>query len=118
MIKDVSAYIAAAPKSVRPKLKQLRTIIKKTAPKATEKLSYQMPYYGYRGRLVYFACARSHIGLYIPPPVLAEHKQELTSYSTTKATVRFPFDKPLPASLIRRLIKTRMKKNEEKARKK
>jgi len=112
----VSAYIASAPKETQAKLKQIRKIIKSVAPKAEERLSYGMPYYGYKGRLAYFAYAKAHIGFYVPPPVIAEHKKELKGYTTATATVRFPLDEKLPVALIKKLIKARMKKNEEKRR--
>ena len=110
--KNVDAYIAAAPKEVQGKLKELRAIIKSVALKAEERISYGMPYYTYKGRLAYFALAKAHIGLYIPTPVIEDHKHELADYETTKATVRFPPDKKLPVALIKKLIKERMKKNE------
>jgi uncharacterized protein YdhG (YjbR/CyaY superfamily) len=110
--KDVSAFIAAAPKEIRGKLRDLRSIIRKTAPAAEEKISYGIPYYAHHGRLVYFNVWQAHIGLYIPTPVLAEHKGELAAYETTSATIRFPLDKKLPVALIKKLVKARMKKNE------
>ena len=109
---DVDAYIAAAPKEVQGKLKELRAVIKKTAPTAVERISYGMPYYAYKGRLAYFSFWKAHIGLYLPTPVIAEHKAELKAYETTMATVRFPLDKKLPVALIRKLVRARMKKNE------
>jgi uncharacterized protein YdhG (YjbR/CyaY superfamily) len=115
--KDVDAYIAAAPKEVQGKLKELRAVIRKTAPAAEERISYGMPYYAYNGRLAYFSLWKAHIGLYIPTPVIEEHEKELAAFETTDATVRFPFDKKLPVALIRRLVKARMKKNEAKKRK-
>jgi uncharacterized protein YdhG (YjbR/CyaY superfamily) len=111
--KDVDAYIAAAPKEVQPKLKEMRAIIKKTAPQAVEGISYGMPYYAYKGRLAYFSPWKKHIGLYIPTPVLNDHKSELAGYENTKATVRFPLEKKLPAALITKLVKARMKINEQ-----
>ncbi len=108
----VTAYIAGAPKGVRGKLAQLRAAIKAAAPKAEERLSYGMPYYHYKGRLAYFAFAKRHIGLYVPPPVVAEHKKELKKYETAMATVRFPNDKPLPLGLVKKLIRARVKKND------
>ena len=110
--KNVDAYIEAAPKEARAKLVQLRKIIKATAPKAEERISYGMPHYGYKGRLAYFRLVKAHIGLYVPPPVIEEHKNELADYETAKATVRFPLDKTLPVTLIKKLVKARMKKNE------
>jgi uncharacterized protein YdhG (YjbR/CyaY superfamily) len=115
--KDVNAYIAAAPKAVQGKLKELRAVIRKTEPAAEERLSYGMPYYAYNGRLAYFSIWKSHIGLYIPTPVLEEHKSDLRAYETTSATVRFPLDKKLPVALIRKLVKARVKKNLAKGKK-
>ena len=112
--KSVDAYINSAPREVRAKLVQLRRIIKSVAPKAEEKISYGMPYYGYKGRLAYFALAKAHIGLYISPPVIQEHKSELKGYETAKATVRFPLNKKLPVALIKKLVRARVKKNEKK----
>lgn len=109
----VEAYIAAAPKEVRGKLKELRSIIKSAAPKAEEKISYGIPYYGYHGRLAYFRYAKQHIGLYIPPPVIQEHKKELAGYKTAKATVQLPIDEPLPVWLIKKMVKVRAKINEK-----
>ena len=112
--KDVDAYIATVPKEVRSKLKELRAAIRKAAPGAEESISYGMPYYSYKGRLAYFRLSKKHIGLYIPPPIIEEHKSELEDYETAKATVRFPLNKRLPAPLVRKLIKAGMKKNDAK----
>lgn len=112
--KTVDEYIAQAPKDVQGKLRQLRSFIKAAAPKAEEKLSYGMPYYGYKGRLAYFAYAKKHVGLYVMPPTVEEHKDELKKYKTAKSTVRFPLDQELPSSLITKLIKVGVKRNEEK----
>ena len=109
--KNVDAYIATAPKEVQRKLKELRAAIRKAAPDAEERISYGMPYYGYKGRLAYFAAFKKHIGLYVPTPVIEEHKSELKDYEAANATVRFPLDKKLPVMLIKKLVKARMKKN-------
>ena len=111
---DVDAYIEAAPKEAQAKLKELRTAIREAAPTAVERISYGMPYYDYKGRLVYFRLAKAHIGLYVPTPVIEEHKSELADYETAKATIRFPLDKKLPITLIKELVKARMEKNESK----
>ena|SRR2546422_8637431 len=110
--KDVDAYIATAPKEVRAKLKEIQAVVRKAAPDAEERISYRMPYYSYKGRLAYFAAFKNHIGLYVPTPVVEEHKNELKNYEAAKATVRFPLDKKLPLGLIKKLVKARMKKNE------
>lgn len=113
--RTVGEYVRGAPKEVRGKLLQLRKLIKAVAPKAEERISYGIPYYGYKGRLAYFQYATSHIGLYIPPPVIQQHERELKSYETATATVRFPLGKALPVALIRKLIKARLAINEQKA---
>ena len=108
---DVSAYIAEAPKDARAKLRQLRSIVKRTAPGAQEGISYRMPVYRYHGTLVWFAAFKNHLSIFIRPPVIAEHKRELKGYETTKSAVHFTLDKPLPVTLIRKLVKARIAKN-------
>ena len=110
--KDVNEYIAKAPKEVRGKLKELRKIIKSVAPTAEEKISYGMPYYGYKGRLAYFAYAKNHIGLYAMPPVIQDHIKDLKKYRTATATIRFPLNEKLPVALIKKLVKAGVRNNE------
>lgn len=110
---DVDSYIAGAPKETRSRLREIRAVIRKAAPNALEKISYSMPYYGYKGRLAYFAAYKNHIGLYIPPPVNEDHSGELKGFETSKGTVQFPHEKPVPTALVRKLIKARLKLNEE-----
>jgi len=110
--KDVDEYIARAPKKVQDKLRDIRIAIREAAPTAVESISYGMPYYDYKGRLAWFGLAKAHIGLYVRPPVVEEHKKELTDFETTKSTVRFPLDKKIPVRLIKKLVKARMEKNE------
>ena len=112
-VKDVGEYISQAPKEVQGRLRQIREAIKAVAPKAEEKISYRMPYYGYKGQLAYFAYFKNHIGLYIPPPVIQENKSDLEGYKTAMATVQFPHDKKLPIGLVKKLVKARVKKNDK-----
>lgn len=112
--KDVGEYISRAPKEAQGELEELRAAIREAAPTAVERISYGMPYYDYKGRLAYFRVTKAHIGLYIPPPGIEEHKNELADYETAKATVRFPLDKKLPVALIKKLVKAGMTKNEAK----
>jgi uncharacterized protein YdhG (YjbR/CyaY superfamily) len=116
--KNVDEYIAQVPKEVQEKLQELRAVIKSTAPGAEERISYGMPHYFYKGRLVYFQLWKKHIGLYVPTPVLEEHKSELKGYETTNATVRFPLDEKLPLDLIKKLVEARVRKNDEAEKKK
>jgi uncharacterized protein YdhG (YjbR/CyaY superfamily) len=110
--KEVDAYISAAPKEAQRKLREVRAAIKAVAPTADESISYGMPYYDYKGRLAWFGLHRSHIGLYLRPPVVEEHKKELAGYETTKSAIHLPLDRKIPVSLIKKLVKARMKKNE------
>lgn len=109
---SVDDYIESAPKEAQERLRRIRAAIKEVAPEAVERISYGMPYYDYKGRLIYFGVAKAHIGLYIPTPVLDEHREELSDYATTNATLRLPLDKELPIGLIKKLVKARMQKNE------
>jgi uncharacterized protein YdhG (YjbR/CyaY superfamily) len=113
MAPEVDSYIAGAPEAERKKLEQLRKIIVSVAPCAIERISYGMPHYRYKGQLAYFRLCNTHLGLYIPPPVIAEHRRELKEYKTTKAAVHLPLNERIPAALVRMLIKARKKKNEE-----
>jgi len=110
--KTVDEYIASAPVDVQKKLREIRKIIKSIAPDAEEKMSYGMPYFGYKGRLAYFSFTKTHVGLYVMPPVVQDHRKELAGYSTSTATVRFPLDKELPVKLVEKLVKAGVKNNE------
>lgn len=109
--KDVDGYIASAPKEVQIKLKQLRGIIQDAAPNANESISYGMPYYFYSGRLVYFGLFKNHIGLFIPPPIIEQYKMELKDFNKTKSSLHLSLNNDLPVSLIKKLIKARIKWN-------
>jgi uncharacterized protein YdhG (YjbR/CyaY superfamily) len=110
--KEVDDYIAAAPREVQAKLKAVRAAILDVAPDAAESISYRIPYYSYKGRLAWFGFYRTHIGLYLRPPVIEEHKSELSGYETTKSAVHLPLDKKVPVQLIKKLVRARMEKNE------
>lgn len=111
----VDAYIAAAPKTVQPMLRELRQAIRSAAPKAEEKISYRMPFYAYHGRLIYFAAHRNHVGMY---PIIGREKdlyaKELKPYMVEKATLQFPIGSRLPISLVKKIVKARAKENEAK----
>ena len=109
----VDEYIAAAPAGVRAKLREMREAIRAAAPEAEESISYRIPYYSYRGRLVWFGLFSEHISLFVRPPVLQEHRDELKGYSRTKSALHLPLDRKIPSALVRELVKAAMKKNEE-----
>ncbi len=108
--KDIDAYLAALPVGQRAVLQKLRQTIKATAPEAVESISYQMPTFKYKGRpLIYFGAAKNHCAVYGMSSVFEAHKSELEPYVTSKGTIRFPADKPLPAALVKKLVKAQMK---------
>jgi uncharacterized protein YdhG (YjbR/CyaY superfamily) len=108
--KDIDEYIAGFPSDVQELLEKLRRTIRKAAPGVEEKISYQIPTFTLKGRyLIYFAAYKKHIGLYPAPRGVEEFKEELSGYEGGKGTVRFPFDKPIPYDLVRRIVKFRVK---------
>lgn len=112
-VTNVDQYIKGYPKDIQKTLKEIRAIIKKSAPKAEEVISYGMPAYKYHGMLAYFAAHTNHVGLYPMPSGIMKFKKELEPYipAKTKSTIQFPFGKKLPTGLITKVIKWRMKEN-------
>jgi uncharacterized protein YdhG (YjbR/CyaY superfamily) len=109
--KNFEDYAANYPMQVRQMLTKVRQTIKKAAPSAKERISYGMPAYTLDGILVWFAAHQSHIGFYPRKSAIIAFKKELAPYKQAKGSVQFPFDKPLPLSLITRMVKFRMKEN-------
>jgi len=107
----VDTYIKSFPKDVALKLQSIRAIVKKTAKDAEEVLSYQMPAYKLNGMLIYFAAFKNHIGFYPFSSAIKFFKKDLVKYKTSKGTVQFPLDEPLPLQLIRKIILFRVKEN-------
>lgn len=116
--KDVDSYIATFPKDVQATLEQVRNVIKSSAPKAEEVISYNMPAYKYLGLLVYFAGYKQHIGFYPTASGITVFKNELSNYKNAKGSVQFPLDKPMPLALIKKMVKHRVKENQEKEKRK
>jgi uncharacterized protein YdhG (YjbR/CyaY superfamily) len=108
----VDDYLAALPEEARVTLEKIRKTIKAVAPKATEGISYQMPMYKQHGMLVGFAAFKDHCSFFPGAEPIAAHKDELKAYKTSKGTIRFPIGKPLPAALVKKLVKTRIAENE------
>ena len=111
----VDDYIRAANGDARRKLTAIRRAIREVAPAATERISYGMPHYEYEGRLAWFGLQRNHIGLYLRPPAIQEHPKELEGYVTTKSAVHFPLGRAVDLSLVKKLVRARMKMNEAEA---
>jgi uncharacterized protein YdhG (YjbR/CyaY superfamily) len=108
-------YIAGFPKETQKVLQQVRTTIKKAAPKAEEKISYGMPAFTLNGNLVYFAGYKNHIGFYALPTGHKAFQKELSGYKSGKGSVQFPLDQPMPLALIAKIVKFRIKEMAEKA---
>jgi uncharacterized protein YdhG (YjbR/CyaY superfamily) len=115
---NVDEYIALFDNNVQEQLQQLRQAIKEAAPQAEEIISYKMPAYKQTGMLVYFAAYKRHIGFYPTASSIIKFMNEFTNYKTSKGAVQFPIDKPLPLVLIQKIVKFKVRENEEKARKK
>lgn len=111
----VDEYIALAEPKVKKALQEIRKTIKATAPKAEEVISYQIPGYKYHGMLVFFAGWKNHISLYPAPWGADDLKKEMSAYEGSKGTIKFPLDKPMPLTLIKKMVKYRMKENETRA---
>ena len=110
----VDQYIAAFPTDVKKRMQQLRKTIKAAAPKADEMISYQMPGYKYFGMLVYFAAYKNHIGFYPGAGGVLEFYKKLSLFKSAKGSVQFPHDRPIPYDVISKIVKFRVKQNEEK----
>ena len=113
--KNVDEYINGFPSDVQAKLEKIRKTIRTNAPQAEEVISYGIPGYKYHGVLIYFAGFANHISIYPAPRQHAAFKNELAPYKGGKGTVQFPNDKPIPFELVKRIVKFRVKLNEEKS---
>ena len=113
----VKAYLAKVPEPARTTLEKTRAIIKSAAPKdATECLSYGMPAFRYKGALVCYAAFKDHCSFFpCQASLIDEMKDELKSYRTSKGTLQFPLDKPLPTALVKKMVKARVANNEQRA---
>lgn len=112
---NVDDYILSFPKDIQLLLEELRTTVRKAAPKAEEVISYGMPAYKQNGMLVYFAAHKTHVGFYPTSSGIAHFKNQLAKYPLSKGTVQFPLDKKLPLALITKIVKFRVKENQDKA---
>jgi uncharacterized protein YdhG (YjbR/CyaY superfamily) len=108
---NIDDYIAGFPEEIQRKLQEIRSAIKAAAPSAEEAISYNIPTFKLNGNLVHFAAFKAHIGFYALPTGHDEFKTELANYKHAKGSVQFPFDQKLPISLIKKMVKFRVKEN-------
>lgn len=116
--KDIDEYIQRNPKDIQIILKKIRAAVRKAAPNAGEGISYQIPAFKLEGNLVYFAAFSEHISFFPTSSGVAKFKKELAKYETSKGTIKFPLDQPIPYGLIMKITKFRVKEIMEKAKKK
>ena len=119
---EVDKYISRCPQEAQGDLAKIRAAIKAAVPGATERTDYfQMPGYSdprieyYDGMFAWFSFKQPHIRLHVPPSVIEAHRAELAGYATTKAIISFPKGKPVPVTLVKKLVKASLKAMKEKS---
>jgi len=112
--KNIDEYISTFPKETAKILQQVRMAVSKAAPKAEETISYRMPAFRYKGKIIiYFAGYKKHIGLYATPAAHTAFQKELSVYKQGRGSVQFPLDQPMPLDLIKRIIMFKVKQQDE-----
>jgi uncharacterized protein YdhG (YjbR/CyaY superfamily) len=116
--KDIDEYLAGVPEPARGTLNKVRAAIRAAVPpEATEAITYRIPTFKYKGSLLAFAAFKNHCSLFpMSMAVIAAFKDELKGFHTSKGTIHFPLDKPLPAVLLKKMVKARVAQNEERKR--
>lgn len=116
--KTVDEYLAGVPEPARSTLNEIRAVIRSAVPpETTEVISYRMPMFKYKGLLIGFAAFSDHCSLFpMGSSALCDLEDELKAYSRSKGTIRFPLNKPLPATLVKKIVKARLAQNERKNR--
>ncbi|MBV6450184.1 MAG: hypothetical protein MHPDNHAH_00905 [Anaerolineales bacterium] len=111
---SIDEYIAACPEQSQAYVQKIRETIRSAAPKAKERISYQLACFELNGKnLVHFGGWKSHVSMYPIPSGTKEFTKEIAQYADGKGTIKFPLDKPLPLRLIRQVVKLRIKENLE-----
>ncbi len=113
--KTVDEYLANTPEPARTTLKHIRAVIKSVVPKdTTEVISYRIPMFKYKGMLVGYAAFAKHCSLFpTGSGVIEKFAKDLKSYRTSRGTIQFPPDKPLPDALLKKIVKQRVTENRE-----
>jgi len=107
--RNVDEYLAGVPEPARTTLSKIRAAIRSAVPpEATETISYRIPAFRHKGVLVWFAAFSNHCSLFPTASVIEAFKNELKGFATSKGTIQFPTDKPLPAALVKKLVKARV----------
>jgi uncharacterized protein YdhG (YjbR/CyaY superfamily) len=115
--KNFDEYLAGVPEPARSTLNEMRAAIRSAVPpEATETISYRIPAFKHKRVLVWFAAFSNHCSLFPTASVIEVFRNELKGFTTSKGTIHFPTDKPLPAALIKKLVKARVAQDESKKR--
>jgi len=113
---SIDQYVAEFPEATRKVLEEMRALIRETAPAAVETISYGIPTFDSGGRhLVHFAGHARHVGLYPTPSGIEAFAKDLEPYKQGKGSVQFPLDQPLPADLIRRIVRFQLERSATRA---
>lgn len=114
--KTVNEYIARVPQPARALIGKMRAAIRSVVPpEAAETISYRIPAFrSSKGVLVWYAAFSDHLSLFPTASVIAAFKKELKAFSTSKGTIHFPTEKPLPIALIKKIVKARMAQLDDK----
>ena len=113
-VRTIDDYVKTFPKNTQKILETMRQTIRKAAPHAVEAISYQIPTFKLNGNLVHFAAFKNHIGFYPTSSGTKAFKKELSHYKGAKGSVQFPLDEPIPYDLVKKIVKFRVKENQEK----
>lgn len=116
--RDIDEYIVQFPPDVANILRKVRSTIRKAAPDADEAIKYPIPTFVYNGNLVHFGGFKTHIGFYPTPTGIEKFIDELSKYEGAEGSVQFPIDKPIPYSLVAKIVKFRVSENGRKLAKK
>ncbi len=111
---SIDEYISTFPEDIQTILQKIKRIIRQSAPKAEETISYCIPTFKLNGNLVHFAAFKDHIGFFPTSSPRRAFKKELSKYKGGPGTIQFPLDKPIPYPLIKKIVKYRVKENLEK----
>src|SRR4030081_703388 len=113
--KNIDEYLAVVPDPASGTLNKIRAAIRSAVPpEATETISYRIPAFKHKGVLVWFAAFSNHCSLFPTAAVIEAFKSELKGFSTSKGTIHFPTDKPVPIGLVKKLVKARIAQSESK----
>ena len=114
-VTTIDEYIARFPAEQQEIMRNVRETIRRAAPHATEKISYQMPTFFQRRNLVHFAAMKKHLGFYPGSGGVASFEEELAPYKTSKGSIQFPWTAPIPYELIERITRARVRTEENAA---